>query len=140
MASGNTSRGESPLDVALASVPAQFRSTIIKPFLDVKKRLAEGNDETLDVQQEDMYLMSLCKHNIIANSSFSWWGAWLNQNAEKIITRYGKECGIRTLDAMQLSTYILIADSESKIVCEDTILSKIVELTNNTCINLYSER
>jgi hypothetical protein len=34
---------------------------------------------------QDMRLMSMCRHHIVANSSFSWWGAWLNPYAEKLV-------------------------------------------------------
>ncbi len=41
---------------------------------------------SIDIKDyEELYLMSQCDHHIIANSSFSWWGAWLDERSSKII-------------------------------------------------------
>ena len=60
---------------------------------------SEGKNEF-----EDMALMSNCEWNIISNSTFSWWGAWLNQNPNKIVISpsknnwFGKRVKLSTED------------------------------------------
>ncbi len=56
----------------------------------------------------DMYLMSKCKHNIVANSSFSWWGAWLNTNKDKIVACPQKWSTKAELKYTQCDTWIKI--------------------------------
>lgn len=51
-----------------------------KHFIGENFNFVEGEDPIVD-----LYLQSLCTNNIISNSSFSWWGAWLNDNPTKIV-------------------------------------------------------
>lgn len=57
----------------------------VRENLDVGHPLSFVGVDRRNADHEDLHLMSQCRHQIIANSSFSWWGAWLNRNPDKIV-------------------------------------------------------
>ena len=57
----------------------------VKKNIQINSRVFYIDINSGNGSYKDMQLMSNCKHNIIANSSFSWWGAWLNENKNKIV-------------------------------------------------------
>lgn len=79
---------------AISLIQSQVSAPIFFLFSDDKdfaKQHFNGNNIIIVSHNKgansfrDMQLMSLCRHNIIANSTFSWWAAWLNANPKKIV-------------------------------------------------------
>jgi FkbM family methyltransferase len=60
------------LEYARASIPATMSNVVV----------LEGEPDYID-----LFVLSLCSHNIIGNSSFGWWAAWLNENPDKRVIR-----------------------------------------------------
>lgn len=69
-----------PVFYLFSDEPEWFRKNVPTSFQVEYVTHNKGKDS-----YQDLVLMSFCKHNIIANSSFSWWGAWLNINKDKIV-------------------------------------------------------
>lgn len=63
-----------------------FKIVVVSDDINWCKENFQGLENLIYVEETNLntlYIMALCKHNIIANSSFSWWGAWLNTHTDK---------------------------------------------------------
>lgn len=74
-------RVEAPVFYVFSDNPEWVKENITS----IDYTLVNWNPVSGPTNYRDIQLMSCCKHNIIANSSFSWWGAWLNNNVDKIV-------------------------------------------------------
>jgi hypothetical protein len=54
-----------------------------KQWAQTKRQLIVVDHNNAETAHEDLQLMALCRHHVIANSTFSWWGAWLNRSTDK---------------------------------------------------------
>jgi hypothetical protein len=72
--------GADPVVYAFSDDPVWVREHLQLP---AEIRVPSHNDIFHNV--EDLRLMTACRHHIIANSTFSWWGAWLNPRADKVV-------------------------------------------------------
>jgi len=72
--------GRTPTFFVFSDSPDWVKANLKLPY---EMRFITHN--SVDDPSMDLMLMSACRHHVIANSSFSWWGAWLNPSPEKIV-------------------------------------------------------
>lgn len=90
----------------------------VKKNISIETPKCHVTHNDVETAHEDLRLMSLCQHFIIANSSFSWWGAWLSSNRDKIVTTPSpwlicREPNLRYID--QGKHYFPIKNDQSQI-------------------------
>ena len=73
--------GTDPVFFAFSDDPEWTRQSL--PFGGCQHHVIDNNDASTNY--EDLRLMASCRHHIVANSSFSWWGAWLNPSPDKVV-------------------------------------------------------
>lgn len=78
-----TNKVENPVFLVFSNDSDWTKEWCAKNMASDKYVVIDGSTE--ETGYLDMCLMSQCKHNIIANSSFSWWGAYLNSNPDKVV-------------------------------------------------------
>lgn len=109
--------GENYCEKAMALFPEDALFVVFSNRMDdCKKELAAIQRPMIFIEGElyyhDFYLMSFCKHNIICNSSFSWWAAYLNPNPDKRVIApprwYTPDSGLNDQDVV-LQEWVRVA-------------------------------
>jgi glycosyl transferase family 11 len=80
----------------------------VKENLDYPENSVVVEHSAATTDYEDMYLMSQCHHHIIANSSFSWWGAWLSDFREQIVIAPKIWDGRRRSEDIVINSWLLL--------------------------------
>ena len=95
----------------MAHFGSNYNFLVFSDDLDWCRQTFKGDNVDFSMGRspaQDMILMSKCNHNVVANSMFSWWGAWLNENPDKKViassTFFDPASGIRRRNSATSST------------------------------------